>query len=371
MARDRERAGREPAGLVEPQADREACGSWSKRESHRRVRLREARRERARHVARSRRAHAVPPGVLRPDRPAADGGRDRRLCRRSRGRQVRAARRSPARLAALRRALGAALARCRALRRHARLRQGQAARPRVAVPRLCDPRAQRRQAVRAIRRGAARRRRALSEHARRSRGARFHRGGTVGFHRPRGGQRGQDRRQVRAALRPRRHGGQRDRHLRERDGAVRAVPQPQVRSGDAGRLLRAAGGVRGGRPRGQGVRRGSRDRRAARRAHRGTREGDGGACAHRQRVREVRGRRTPRTRPRDRRGEQADGRERARVRLPQRDRARRARREEMGAGRPRSLGRARRDRACAVPRRLQRDRRWVRLSARVPHRGER
>ena len=63
--------------------------------------------------------------------------------------RLRKAGRSPARLAALRRALGAALARRRALRRDARLRQGQAAAQRLAVSRLCDPRVQRRQAVRA------------------------------------------------------------------------------------------------------------------------------------------------------------------------------------------------------------------------------
>ena len=67
-----------------------------------------------------------------------------------------------ARLAALRRALGTALAGCGALRRIARLRQRQAAAQRLAVSRLCDPRVQRGQAVRALRGGAARGRRAVA-----------------------------------------------------------------------------------------------------------------------------------------------------------------------------------------------------------------
>ena len=61
-----------------------------------------------------------------------------------------------------RRALGAALAGRGPLRRHPRLRQGQAAAERLAVPRLRHPRVQRGQAVRAIRPGADGRRRALS-----------------------------------------------------------------------------------------------------------------------------------------------------------------------------------------------------------------
>ncbi len=76
--------------------------------------------------------------------------------------RLREAGRPPARLAALRRTLGAALARRRPLRRDARLRQGQAAPQRLAVSRLRHPRVQRRQALRAVRAGADRRRRAVS-----------------------------------------------------------------------------------------------------------------------------------------------------------------------------------------------------------------
>ena len=55
-----------------------------------------------------------------------------------------------AEVAALRRALGAALARCRALRGHARLRGEHRAPQCLAVSRLCDPRLQRRHAVRPL-----------------------------------------------------------------------------------------------------------------------------------------------------------------------------------------------------------------------------
>ena len=67
--------------------------------------------------------------TYRPARPAPDPRGDRRLPRRHRPGRLREAGRPPARLAPLRRALGAALARRRPLRRHPRLRQGQAARP--------------------------------------------------------------------------------------------------------------------------------------------------------------------------------------------------------------------------------------------------
>ena len=69
------------------------------------------------------------------------------------------ARRPAARLAALRRALGAAVARPRPLRRHQRLREGRAAHD-VEVPRLGDRGAQRRHAVRPLHDRADRRRHA-------------------------------------------------------------------------------------------------------------------------------------------------------------------------------------------------------------------
>ncbi len=80
--------------------------------------------------------HLDPPPLLRPDGLAADAGRDRRLRERSLGERLRPTPGTAARLPPLRRALGAALARRRALRRHARLRQGQTPAQRLAVPRL-------------------------------------------------------------------------------------------------------------------------------------------------------------------------------------------------------------------------------------------
>ena len=73
-------------------------------------------------VAPSTAAGAAAARLLRPDRPAADGRRTRRIRRRSQRRPLRSHRRSPAGLAALRRALGPALARRRPLRRHEGLR---------------------------------------------------------------------------------------------------------------------------------------------------------------------------------------------------------------------------------------------------------
>ena len=170
---------------------------------------REAEGERADPVPRSRPPHAHPPALLRPHRPAADAGRGGRVRRRQ-------GRRTPtkswsigcSRQPALRRAVGAALARRRPLRRDARVRQGPAAAERLAVPRLRHPRAQRGQALRAVRAGAGRRRRAVPRHGGRHRGARLPRRRAVGLHRPRRGARDEDRRQDRPPPRPRRHGGQ-------------------------------------------------------------------------------------------------------------------------------------------------------------------
>ncbi len=63
-----------------------------------------------------------PPRLVRPDRPAADPRRGRRLRGRPRARRVCKGRRPPARQPTLRRALGTALARRRPLRRHRRRR---------------------------------------------------------------------------------------------------------------------------------------------------------------------------------------------------------------------------------------------------------
>ena len=73
-----------------------------------------------------------PPAQPRPDRPAADDRGGRRLPGRHPRRRLRPAGRAAARLAALRRALGADLARRRALCRLRRLREGQVA------PGLCS-----------------------------------------------------------------------------------------------------------------------------------------------------------------------------------------------------------------------------------------
>ena len=63
-------------------------------------------------------AHAHPPRHLRPHGPAADRGGGAALPRRRFARRLRQGRRPAARLAAVRRALGPLLARCRPLRRH-------------------------------------------------------------------------------------------------------------------------------------------------------------------------------------------------------------------------------------------------------------
>ena len=66
--------------------------------------------------------HADPPGVVRPDRPAADAGGGGRLRQRPGAGRLREGGRSAAGVAALRRALGPALARRGPLRRHQGLR---------------------------------------------------------------------------------------------------------------------------------------------------------------------------------------------------------------------------------------------------------
>ena len=102
--------------------------------------------------------HAAAPRHARPDRPAADARGGRRVSRRRVARRVRQGRRSPARVAALRRGVGPHVARRRALRRR-RLSQPrpdgprlQSVSQRVPVSRLGDPRVQRRPAVRPVRR---------------------------------------------------------------------------------------------------------------------------------------------------------------------------------------------------------------------------
>ncbi len=138
---------------------------------------------------------------------------------------------------ALWRTVGAALAGCGPLRRDARLRQRQAAPERLAVSRLRDPRIQRGQTVRAFRGGADRGRCAFSRHApMASTALGFIAAGPWDFDRPYGGAGDEDRRQDRAAPRPRRHGEQHHEHFRVDHGALRAVPRSQVRPDHARRI---------------------------------------------------------------------------------------------------------------------------------------
>ena len=182
-------------------------------------------------VAGSRTHHPAAPALPGPHRPAAHRRRRRRLPHRRRSGFLRKAGRPPARLAALRRALGPALARCRALRRQRRLREGQAAQ-RVLLPRLGHQFTQPRPALRPLYRRSARRRSAAARDPGRGHSHRLpaqfddQRGGRC---RPRAVPHGGD-------VRP--HGDRGAEHPRS-DHPVRAVPQPQVRSHPAGGLLPA------------------------------------------------------------------------------------------------------------------------------------
>ena len=106
--------------------------------------------------------HPAAPRHLRSHRPAAHSRRGRRLPRRQLAASVRESGRPPARLAAVRRALGPPLARPRPLRRKRRLQGRRNAPQRLALPRLRDPILQRGQALRPLRRGADRRRRTVA-----------------------------------------------------------------------------------------------------------------------------------------------------------------------------------------------------------------
>ena len=114
--------------------------------------------------------HADSPPQSRPDWPAADAGGGGCISRRQERQGVREAGGSAAGVAALRRALGPALARRRPLRRHRRLREGQAA-PRLVLPRLGHQRPQPRPALRPVHHRADRRRPA-AERRRRTRSSR-------------------------------------------------------------------------------------------------------------------------------------------------------------------------------------------------------
>ncbi len=136
-----DRAGRRVPGAlgVRPAGPARACPRSRTRlvpQPDRRLHPGPARERRARAVARGRPGHADPPAQPRPDRPAADDRGGRRASWPIRGRDAYAqAGRPAARLAALRRALGADLARRRPLCRFRRLREGQVA-PGLLLSRL-------------------------------------------------------------------------------------------------------------------------------------------------------------------------------------------------------------------------------------------
>ena len=88
------------------------------------LRARATRSRRAVAVARGRSSHAHQAAVDRSDRAAADARGSRCVRRRPRSQRLREARRPPARQSALRRTDGAAVARCRPLRRQQRLSAG-------------------------------------------------------------------------------------------------------------------------------------------------------------------------------------------------------------------------------------------------------
>ena len=124
---------------------------------HRPLRPGAAGSRRAPPVRGRRQAHAAAPRDARPDRPAADARRDRRVPRRHVARRVREGDRSAARLAAIRRDVGPGVAGRRPLRR-GRLPQPRSDGPRLnpypnalPLPRLGDPRVQRRPALRPVR----------------------------------------------------------------------------------------------------------------------------------------------------------------------------------------------------------------------------
>ena len=192
-------------------------------------------RARADAVAARRPPHADSPRLSRPARPAAVARRGRRLRQRPLAGRLAAARRSPARLAALRRALGAALARSRALRGFRRLRVRRRSPRGLALPRL---RRQRRSTTTSRMRSSSASRLPATRSRPRSDEAMI----ATGFLRlgPEGG-----------------GGGERGRQDALDDivmtttltfmgmtVVVRALPQPQVRSDPAEGLLPHPGGVR-------------------------------------------------------------------------------------------------------------------------------
>ena len=166
--------------------------------------------------------------------------RSKRFPRMTGGRtHTRSSSNKPARVAPLRRALGALLARRRPVRRDVRVRTRSGEAGRLEVPRLGGEGIQRRHAVRPVRAGTARRRRDLRRDA--SRGDR----GGHGLHPPRHLERRAERSE-RIQVRPARRHGRRDDHRVPRSHRkVRAVPRSQVRRDPPDRLLPHGGGILG------------------------------------------------------------------------------------------------------------------------------
>ncbi len=179
--------------------------------------------ERREAVAGGRSAHADPPRLPRHARPAAVAGRGRGLRRRQVARGVDEGRRRRARVAGVRRTVGAALDGSGPLRGLGRVRVRRRSPEHVSVSRLPDGGVQQGQAVRPVHQGAARRRRV---HAR---GRRSDDCDRLPAARPVGGRH--------AAGRARRSRGRLDADVHRDDRELRAVPQPQVRPDPAEGLL--------------------------------------------------------------------------------------------------------------------------------------
>ncbi len=178
-----------------------------------------------------------PPPQLRPDRPAADARGGRRVRRRPLARRLRAAGRSLSRVAAVRRPLGAVVARPGPLRREQRVRVRRVPPERLALSRLGRRRPQPRPALRRVRPPPARRRRAPARRPRgRSRRPASSSPAPIDTRRARTSM----SEAMKAVVRQRRAGGPR-RHRRpdvpRPDRQLRPLPRPQVRPDPAGRVL--------------------------------------------------------------------------------------------------------------------------------------
>ena len=199
----------------------------------RRLRPRQAAREGAGARAGGRPAHADPPAVLRPDRPAADAGGGRRVRRRHRS-------------ATPTRSWWTA---CSPRRTTASAGRGTGSTWSTTATRTATTRTSRgptpgRIAITSSAPSTATSRTPASSQEqlagdvlfpgtrRRHRGARLHRRRAVGLHRPRRGAGDEDRRQDRPPPRPRRHGGEHHRHLHaaSRCSAPSATTTSSIRS---------------------------------------------------------------------------------------------------------------------------------------------